>query len=236
MNPVVLRVLAIPAVLAGLGFVAVLGAAEMPQDELGRLGADEFRVREEAEAALLAWARQDPERTIRRVFRESRDHADPEVRDRCLSVLKELANDEYLRDGEGYIGIWMQNETMLVPGDERMRQVVRVQRVMPGSAAELAGVKAQDLIVGAGEIVWYEGEASERFSEVIRQMKPRETVRLKVIRDGELREIKVILGRRPADADIAFQHGDPAMAEEAARRARERFFEAWLRRQAALDE
>ena len=49
---------------------------------------------------------------------------DPEVRERCLAILRDLVNDEYLKDGEGYIGIRMQDEmATAVPGDVKPRGV-----------------------------------------------------------------------------------------------------------------
>jgi C-terminal processing protease CtpA/Prc len=110
------------------------------------------------------------------LYRQSRVADDPEVRERCLGVLRELVNDEYLSEGEGYIGIRMRDEVAAaVPGDANPRNAIRVMQVVPDSAAERAGLLVDDLIVGLNDLVWRDGPASmpqtdiEGSSEIIAQ-------------------------------------------------------------------
>lgn len=198
-----------------------------------RLGAEEFRVRETAETELLAWSRQRPGPAMTELLDESRENTNPEVRERCLAILKELVHDEYLRDGVGYVGIWMRDDTMLVPGDQERRKVIFVLRVMPDSAAEKAGIGAGDIIAGADGEKWRDGEATKQFRSMIQGKKPRTKVMLSVLRDRELENVEIVLGRLPQEAEAAFRRGDPELAEAAAKKAREEHFEAWLKRHEA---
>lgn len=219
-------------------FVAALApmasqALELPPEIVTGLAADRFRDRENAETELLAWARQRADKAADLLFSEAQENPDPEVRGRCLSVLKDIVNDEYLREGQGYIGILMRNEVMLVPGDERLRRVIRVMQVVPESPAEKAGLAVGDIIAGTSELKWYDGEASEQFGKAIQELKPRTKVVLKVLRDHESRDVEVVLGRRPPAAEAAFMNGDPEAAMEAAEHAREAFFKDWIKRHKA---
>ncbi|MCB1131025.1 MAG: PDZ domain-containing protein [Verrucomicrobiae bacterium] len=208
-------------------------ALELPPEILAGLASDRFRDRESSEAELLAWARQRPDKSASSLLEAVQENPEPEVRERCLAVLKELVDDEYLRDGRGYIGILMRNEAMLVPGDERLRRVIRIIQVVQDSAAEKAGLRVGDVIAGTSDMKWYDGEASEQFGKAIQAMKPRTKVELKLLRDNKPMDVVVVLGRRPPEADAAFMNGNPNAAMEAAERAREAFFEEWLKRHKA---
>ena len=216
----------------GISFSAS-SALELPAGIVTRLASDRFRDREDAEMELLAWARQRAEKAASALLEAVEENPEPEVRERCLAVLKELVNDEYLRDGRGYIGILMRNEAMLVPGDERLRRVIRIIQVVQDSAAEKAGLRVGDVIAGTSDMKWYDGEASEQFGKAIQAMKPRTKVELKLLRDNKPMDVVVVLGRRPPEADAAFMNGNPNAAMEAAERAREAFFEEWLKRHKA---
>ena len=221
------------------GFLAWLVACsslswsgELPAEAFSHLRSEEFKKRESAQAELLAWARERPEPAIEELYRQSRSADDPEVRERCLGILRDLVNDEYLKEGEGFLGIQMQqpNDIVNVPGDPKPRMAVRVTLVMPDSAAEAAGLHVNDLIAGLGDHVWHEGLAYELFREEIRQMKPNTKVTLKVLRDGKLLDIDVKLGRRPPYADTMFmdlRQVDPQALERAAKDA---YFRRWLDR------
>ncbi len=102
-------------------------AMELPAGLLAKLQSEEFRQREQGQGALLEWARQQPARAVTdELLRLSASADDPEVRDRCLRVLRDLVHDEYLLEGEGYMGIRMLDELANVPGDPRPRSVIRV--------------------------------------------------------------------------------------------------------------
>lgn len=201
---------------------------ELPAGPLAALRSDEFRTREDAQAELLAWARLRPEAAMDALFRMSRAADDPEVRERCLSVLRELVNDEYLKEGEGYIGVRMQDETALVPGEAKPRSVIRVMQVVPDSAAHRAGVLLNDQVIGLDDKVWHEEAASLSFSNSIRQLKPGTRITLRILRNGEVMDLAVVLGRRPLLADNPFLDERRVDLEAAERAAKEAYFRRWL--------
>jgi hypothetical protein len=214
-----------------LACAGLLGALELPAGPLADLKSEQFRQREQAQAELLAWARQQPgEGALDELLQHSRVGDDPEVRERCLDVLRELVNDEYLKDGEGFIGIQMLDELTMVPGEAKLRGVIRVVLVVADSAAQQAGLQVNDLITGMGDQVWHDAAVSLDFKEKIRQLKPNTKITLKVLRNGKLMDLDVTLGRRPLRADSLFldeRQIDPEVAERAAKEA---YFRRWLER------
>jgi predicted metalloprotease with PDZ domain len=223
-----LRHAALPVCLCGLAW-----AIEVPAEPLADLNAEEFRKRETAQGRLLEWAKEQGEPATDAIFRQFRESADPEVRNRCLGILRDLAIDQYQLDGKGYVGINMQNEIAKVPGDPRARSVIRVTAVMPDSAAEAAGLQVNDLIAGLEDDVWHLGLASQAFSDRIQKLKPGTKVKLKILRDGKLLDVEVKLGKRPFYADDPFFGGLHENLEAAEREAKEAYFRDWLERRKA---
>ncbi len=211
-------------------------ALELPHEALTDLKSDEFRIRENAQAELLKWSLERPEAAMERLYRESRSSTDPEVRERCNNVLRILVNDEYLKEGEGFIGIHMQDEMKVLPGDPKPRVSIRVMQVMPDSAGQKAGLMINDLIVGLNDQV-LRAEATDRsFTESIRQFKPGTKIILKVLRDKDLIDLEVILGRRPLIiAGNPFLNERPDDEKAAEQAAREAYFRRWLERRKLKD-
>lgn len=205
-------------------------AIEVPAEPLADLKSEQFRQREQAQAELLAWARKQPEAAMDELFRLSRVADDPEVRERCLDVLREMVNDEYLKEGEGYIGIRMLDELANIPGEPKPRGVIRVIQVVADSAAQQAGLQLNDLIAGMGDQVWHEGAISLLFGEKIRQLKPNTKVMLKVLRNGNPLDIEIKLGKRPLFADNLFLDPRQVDLEAAERAAKDGYFRRWLER------
>lgn len=225
------NVIGITMAMAGmLASSALSWSIELPAEPLAKLKSEEFRQRESAQADLLTWARKQAEPAMDELFRHSRVAEDPEVRERCLAVLRDLVNDEYLKDGEGFIGIQMLDELANIPGDPQRRGVIRVILVVADSAAQQAGLQVNDLIAGMGDLVWHERAASLLFREQIRQMKPKTKVILKVLRNGNLMDLEVTLGKRPLMADILFFDPRQLDPEAAERVAKEAYFRRWLER------
>lgn len=220
------RVIEYPAkcvcMLAGTLFSAE--AIELPPEALSGLGSRQFPERESAQVELLGWARAQPGPAMDELLRQSRTADDPEVRERCLSVLRALVMDEYLKEGEGYIGIGLKDEISDVPGEPKPREVIRVTQVQPDSPGAHAGIKQNDLIVGINGKVWHE----ILFRENVRMMKPNMKVDLKILRDGGLLDLKVTLGRRPLAADVLFFNGQISDPEAMERAAKEAYFRRWL--------
>ncbi len=219
------------AISIGLGIVAFPGvvcSGELPAQAFSRLKSEEFRKREEAQTELLEWGRRQPKMAMAELYQQSRVAQDPEVRERCLAILRELVNDEYLRDGEGFIGIRMENAEVAVPDDPEPRVGIRVVQVEPGSAAEHAGLLENDLIVGLDGNLWRDGSAAQPFSERIRGMKPKSKITLKILRNGALMELRVTLGRRPLHAGRLFPGNRAASLEAAELAAKDAYFRRWL--------
>ena len=227
------RLACIPLLL--MACLQSLSALEIPAGPLAALESDEFQIREKAQAELLVWSRERPQVAMDALFRKSRSAEDPEVRERCLELLRELVNDEYLKEGEGFIGIRMLDEMANVPGDPEPRIAIRVTLVMPDSAAQKAGLKINDLIIGIDEKIWRVGSALGPFSDSIRQRKPGTRVALRVLRDKELMDVNVVLGRRPLIADNPFLDERQADIQAAEKAAKEAYFRRWLERRKLLD-
>jgi predicted metalloprotease with PDZ domain len=203
-------------------------AIELPAGPLLNLKAEAFSKRESAQAELQRWASGQGAPALDALYRHSREAGDPEVRDRCLAVLRELVIQEYLQQGEGYLGIRMLDEFAHIPGDPERRSVIRVIQVVPDSAAQQAGLQANDLIVALGDEIWHKGMASKAFTEKIRQLKPKAKITLKVMREGKLMGMDLTLGRRPLLADPMWFDPSPEDLEAAENMAKDAYFRRWL--------
>src|ERR1035437_2622615 len=71
------------------------GMPPLPASVIGRLSADQFSEREKAQAEVLLWARQDAAAAKDLLYDLSRTHGEPEVRRRCLSVLRVLGEEAF---------------------------------------------------------------------------------------------------------------------------------------------
>jgi PDZ domain len=209
--------------------ISQAGEIRIPSDRLEDLGSPEFRIREHAEAELLAWGRKHPETAKSGFLWLSRNAVDPEVRERCLDVLRSLVTDEYLKEGEGYIGIALaqKDDVVTVPGDPKVRNAVRVIEVRADTPGERSGILLNDLIVSLEGEDWHEIEATPLFREKIKKMMPTSVANLTVLRAGELIDLKVTLGRRPLMADMFF-NGQSANLDITERAAKEAYFQRWL--------
>lgn len=219
------------------GFLLVLAmpctAVELPTKPLAALASPSFQEREKGQAEIVEWARQQQKPPMDELLRQSRDAADPEVRLRCLNALKELVNDEYQRDGEGYIGIAMRDEVANVPGDGKPRSVIRITMVQEGTAAEEAGLRMNDLIVSMNDEIWHEGEPSGPLRGKIRMMKPGTKTRLGILREDKVLKVEVTLRRRPVASDMMFPNNPNFDPEALERAAREAYFREWLNQRKA---
>ena len=203
-------------------------ALELPAKDFRALASESFREREDAQAALLTWGRERPGPAMEEFLEQSRSAPDPEVRERCHYILRELVMDEYLSEGEGYIGIGLLDEISMVPGDEKARSVIRVTQVQPETPADQAGILPNDLIVGFEDEIWRGAEASPAFREKVRLLKPKTNIRLKILRGGEIVDVDVKLGRRPPNADNPFLNDRNFEQEAVERAAKEAYFRRWM--------
>ncbi len=208
-------------------------AIQLPVAPLADLKSEEFRKREAAQEQLLVWSLLQPKAAMDALFQQSRMADDPEVRERCLAILRKLVDDEYSKDGEGFIGIEMRDEELVLPGNAKSLGVIRVTRVVRDSAAAKAGLQLNDLILGFDDHVWDEKLISLPFREQIRQLKPNSKITLNLMRKGKSLSLPVTLGRRPPMVDnlpFGERVEDPAAVEQA---AKDNYFRHWLERRKA---
>lgn len=104
--------------------------------------------------------------------------------------------------GRAYLGVGISEET------EHPEGGARVDRVVPGSPADAAGLRAGDIVVGfAGEPI----HGPMRLTERIHARSPGERVPIEIVRDDERKTLEVelgeqgirrrLLGRSPADEE-----------------------------------
>lgn len=211
---------------AHLGFMAnFLFAAEPPPELLDGLTSEDFRVREKSQEELQTWATHGKNVAVKRIFELSLESADPEIRQRCAAILRQLSDADYLSGGSGFLGIVMQDLVGRVPGDDQPRSMIRIQEVVAGSPASKAELKVGDLIIALDGQIWREGLASPQFKEAVSAKKPMEEIELEVRkREGELVKLKVILARNPVPELMATRYDLKFLDEQ----AREQHFRQWM--------
>lgn len=232
------------AILATLALPACAAGMDLPRAIMDGLKSEKFAEREQAQEKLLAWTRQRPDDSPEALYQQSRSADDPEQRQRCFAVLRELVSDEYLRNGVGYIGFRMNpnTEAVNVPGEAQPRFAVRVLQVEPDTPGQKAGLLGGDLLLGVNDAVWHQEDTSAVVSEKIKSFKAGTRVTLKLFREGKIVEMPLVLARRPAAADLLqFQFGfggiqiTPEALAAADRAAKEEYFRHWLGARKARD-
>jgi hypothetical protein len=208
---------------------ALMYAEEIPKVFLKSLESENFKARESAQMDVLMWARKNPRAAVNELLRLSSDGGSPspEVQERCMQVLRQLAADAFALEGDGYVGVSMRDQMVRVPGDQSDRWAVMVIEVVADSAAAESGLRAGDAIVELDGQRWKQ-EASNLFSEQIRKHKPGTRVSLGVLRDGKVQNIRIKLRRRPVDADLMMFGKDPEEMKAMEQKAVEAHFQRWL--------
>jgi len=216
------------AIFAAGGFLCLpLKAASPPAEVLSRLAADSFKEREAAQTGLLEWAKRQPGLAKEWLFQRSQVETDPEVRRRCLDVLRSLVVEDYLKEGKGYVGILMQSVPVQVPGLPKAKFGVRITMVVPDSPAAKGGLMVGGVIVGVNDQVWEEPAAEVAFSQWIQSRVPGSKVTLKLLENGKTVDRVLELGRRP-DEGQGILAASPEELSRLDRAARERHFQQWL--------
>lgn len=207
-------------------FCQVRSKEILPEQLIHDLGSTEFASREKAHAELLVWALKNTQEATSEFLRLYREDDDPEVRKRSREILAELANVDYLSDGQGYLGILMQEQPLEVGPDGKVMFGIRILDVMEGSPAEQADFKVGDVIISLDGKGWVEFGAVTAFSESVAAKKPLVEVILMIRKaQGEPFRVSVKLGKRPIQ-DLQFG-GDLGQLEQ---QAKERHFKEWLRK------
>jgi len=230
-----------PQVMRGffsLGLIAVLwspaaplAAFEIPGDLRGRLASEAFEEREEAQAELLRRLRPSGNEAALSLLRFIPRETDPEVRSRCLAVLKDLVGEQYLQEdgAKGYLGVQMAEPGVELPEQEGPgRFGVIVTAVWKDTAAGRAGLLAGDIIVSINGVTWHDENASEGLKDLVSGFKPGTEVVVRVLRGFEALEFTAVLGRRSPTLDERRFLLEPLDHEKIEREDREQFFQRWL--------
>jgi hypothetical protein len=216
-------------VLAGLtGGVHPVVAEELPTRLLEALASEDFKQRESGQTGLLQWARKHEAAAVDVVWKEYRSSPDPEVRQRCLAVLRELIADEYLSEGPGFLGVGRDYGSVVPPGEIAPAHAVRVTTVKQGTPASRAGIQVGDMILSLDRVRWADESASDEFAEQIAAKSPGTMVKLGIVREGNWLELDAVLVRQPASLQmlrLGIQGADEAAEERAAIDAH---FKEWL--------
>lgn len=209
---------------------AFASAQQVPKELLEGLSSDEFKQRESSQLEMGKWADANGDAGVRAVYKVYSESDDPEVISRCLLVLRKLSERDYMSDGKGYLGVQLSEENLQAPGDEKPQFGIRITHVMPGSQAEVAGIKAGDIIVSMDGKKWQEPGAINELINTVSSYKPLRKVVFEIKRAGEekLLEIPVILGKRPVE-NLTELYYRPL--EEMEKASRDRYFQEWLNQQ-----
>lgn len=209
-------------------FPAVLFCQE---EYLSGLGSEEFAEREKAQLRLWEWAGRQPDRGEAWLLREYQAAGDPEVRLRIRTVLRDLVVAEHQKGGPGYVGIQMDEAKVALPGEPGMHSGVRVRAVVAGTPASKAGLLAGDVIVAFGQKRWQDDGAVAAFAAAIKAERPGTRVDLAIVRNGELKNVPVVLGPRPMglpEFGGFLMPKDPEEVEAQDKKAKDAYFDRWL--------
>ena len=208
---------------------SLLFGSELPKSSLLGLESSEFKNRQAAELELLNWCRSHPDGAMIELLKYSKSANDPEVRDRCFNILRVLVGEQYSTEGEGFIGIKLQDEIQAIPGDPRERSVIRVTYVHRASPGERAGLRSNDVLTGLNGESWHDVKASTPFQAKILKLKPGSRVKLRVLREAKLMDLEVTLARRPPIPVTPQPNFEMTDLEGLERAAKEAHFREWLR-------
>lgn len=180
-----------------------LFSATDAQQRLEMLASPQSEQRKKAREELSAWAEKDPDQSKQLFLQWMRESKEPEVRERCLQLLKPIAALEYGRFGEGFMGISMGPAVMVqLPGDEKACYGLLISNVSKGSPAEKAALVPGDVIVSIHGFQWRDSETIQDIdrglSAKIRAVGAGNMAKLGVWRKGKLETIEVLLTRRPS--------------------------------------
>ena len=215
---------------------SVFGEGEFPAAALGSLASEDYKDRVQAQRDLIAWGQEKPEQAEERLLKEFDAATDPEVRLRLREALKEVVVSEYQKkEGQGYVGIQMDERNVVLPGENDPRGGVLVTWVHPETPAMKAGLQVNDVIIGLNDLRWtVRVGAREAFAMEIRRHKPGDKVNLEVFRGAEVKKMEMTLAARPMGLERAAPLlGAPAndLVEElklAEKKAKDEYFERWM--------
>ncbi len=219
--------------LGGILFGSASLAKEVPKPLVDKLKHEEFAMREKAQVELVEWAEKQGDAAKLSLYRLSKNSDQPEVRQRSYEVLRQLVDQEYEFSGDGYIGIFMDEvQNLNNEAAPKIKQAVLVTAVMNGHGAEAAGIQRNDMIVGIKGRKFPSGLNPESFKNVIMAKKPNDKVTLTFIRNNELKEAEITLGRRPVQV-LDSRFGGRGRELQLEERAKDEFFKEWVEKNAS---
>ncbi len=124
--------------------------------------------------------------------------------------------DDLIDDGSvsrGYLGMYTAGEldaTMAEALGLDVASGIIVGQVESDGPADQAGLEEEDIIVGINEEPVKNWDA---FRTKIASFKPKDIIELKILRDGKPRRLKVTIGERPSDQQLA-SHSAPEDLDE----------------------
>lgn len=199
---------------------------QVPPLLLERMSSESFQEREAAQGDVAAWVRKQPDKGLLALLKSSVESPDPEVRIRCLAVVKQVVIEkEY--PSEGYLGIRMEDQKVGIPGEEEARQGLRIGGITPESAADASDLAEGDVIVALNGRIWKNAGMMAEFAAEVRKIPPGTEIQLEVLRNRQLMIIPVKLGERPIATDLS----EGIDMKRLNREAKERFFQRWLDKQ-----
>lgn len=204
-------------------------AADLPENALAELDFATFGVRELAQSELLKWGRLHPTDAKAGLHNLACQSTDPEVRVRCMDVLRELVIDDYLKEGNGYIGVALIDERIKPPHAAEFFNVIRVTKIQPDTPASRAAILLGDIILSLNGQTWIGSGGHSMFLAEIKSIKPNTKVTLQISRAGVITNVEVVLARRPFGLDDPLLFSRRRIDFEGPERAaRESYFRHWL--------
>ena len=170
-----------------------------------RLDSDDFRTRETAQVALTRVAKEHTETALDLVLKGYLNASEPEARYRLRSILYQAKLADFKNAPRGFVGIVMR---LGFPRDEdgNIIPAVRVDQVLPESAAERDGLQPFDHIISIDgtdfandDPAGLPEDATSKFAEYVTGKKSGDEVKLEILRGNQPMTIDLTLGKRPPE-------------------------------------
>jgi C-terminal processing protease CtpA/Prc len=152
-----------------------------------------------------------------------KQHKSPEVRLRIKEVVEHVVLRTEMHQKSGFLGI---RQRLVTRGDQlevgREQAGIMIVEVLPGTAADQAGLNERDVIVGLNDERFKAPLNLSDFPKQISRMPPGTNVVLSVLRNGTKIKIRAKLGARP----LEYANEQSVEFTE----AQKKFAELWLAR------
>ncbi len=220
----------------GLALGLVVGGAlaaelrDVVVKAIRELGDDKHFVREQAERLLFELSASNHVAVLAECVIAYQNTKDPEVEHRLRSVMRRVVDKRLYRLPRAFLGIRMNNVFigggghLVINGVNIPAGAIWVGGVIEGTAAEKAGIQANDFILQVDDRRWSETNHGE-FTAYIQSKNPGQKVKLVVLRGEETNRMEVVLG------DLPPEQSELVYTDEGSRQ----YFEAWFRAQLGSD-